>query len=343
MFEPKYIITNDLLVNIKRIATLTVELNHRSFSEVVLVELAKRALTLSAHTSTRIEGNPLPLTEVKKLLRSIPENLRDSEQEVINYNQALKELNQMLSKEIPPLTLNRILQIHKTVMKGLFEPYYCGRLRNEPVVVNNPLTGETIYLPPDHADVRPLMKDLVSFTNRNKNKLDPLIIAGIFHKQFIIIHPFTDGNGRSARLATKVLLAAMGINTFPLFSFENYYNKNISRYFKEVGVIGNYYDANDTIDFTDWLVYFTGGIIDELLRITGELELKSSSPETTLQLHHKTILEVIHANGFIMDRDYAKLTERAKATRALDFKKMIELGIIERHGKGKNIHYKIKE
>ncbi len=47
----------------------------------------------------------------------------------------------------------------------------------------------------------------------------------------IIIHPFIEGNRRTTKLTTKVLVAAMGLNTFNLFSFENYYNKNITKYF----------------------------------------------------------------------------------------------------------------
>lgn len=342
MFDPQYRITPELLSNVKRIATLTADLNRRSFPAVVLVELEKRAATLSAHTSTRIEGNPLPLTEVKKLLKALPKNLRDSEREVVNYNEALERLNRMLREGQPALSLKWILDIHKTVTKGLLDAYHCGRLRAEPVVVNNPRTGETIYFPPDHKEVKPLINGLVDFVAKNREILDPLILAGVFHKQFVIIHPFTDGNGRTARLATKVLLAAMGIDTFPLFSFENYYNQNISRYLKEVGVLGNYYEVKDKHDFTAWLEYFTGGIIDELLRVSGELESIAASPGNTPQSHHLKILETIRKNGFITDRDYAKLTDRAKATRALDFKKLIEWGMIERHGKAKNTHYKIK-
>lgn len=342
MFEPSYTITPRLLANVKRVATLTVELNHRPLPPLVVTEQERRAATLSAHTSTRIEGNPLPLTEVKRLLKSHPRNLRESEREVVNYNEALERLNRLVSEGSANLTLRRIQDIHRTVMKGLLDSYHCGRFRAEPVVVNDPRTGETVYYPPDHADVKPLMKELTSFVARNRGLLDPLILAGIFHKQFVIIHPFTDGNGRTARLATKVLLAGMGIDTFPLFSFENYYNKNVSRYFAEVGVTGNYYDVMTGTDFTGWLEYFTDGIIDELLRVAGELETFSPSPETTPQPHHNQILEHIRQHGFITDREYARLTDRAKATRALDFRKLIEWSMIERHGKGRNTHYKLK-
>ncbi len=148
-----------------------------------------------------------------------------------------------------------------------------------------------------------------------------------------------DGNGRTTRLVTKILLAQMGLNTFNLFSFENYYNKNITRYFQTVGEFGNYYEIESEIDFTSWLEYFTEGIIDELLRVQKLLPQTSASPKTNLESHHKLILSFIKKNGFIQDKDYAKLTSRAKATRALDFQKLTNLGIIERKSKGRATYY----
>ena len=186
------------------------------------------------------------------------------------------------------------------------------------------------------------MSALLSFIAQNRKVLDPLILAGLFHKQFVLVHPFTDGNGRTARLATKVLLAEMGLNTFHLLSFENFYNNDITRYFAKVGASGSYHDLRDAIDFTGWLEYFTGGIIDELLRLEGELENVSASPQTTPRPHHLAILDHIREHGFITDRDYSGLTDRAKATRALDFGKLMEWGKIERLGKGRNTHYKLK-
>lgn len=59
-----------------------------------------------------------------------------------------------------------------------------------------------------------------------------------------------------------------------------------------------------------------------------------------MQPHHLAILDYINENGFIVDKDYAALTDRAKTTRALDFNKLIELGLIERHGRGRNTHYR---
>ncbi|MCX6733295.1 MAG: Fic family protein [Candidatus Peregrinibacteria bacterium] len=342
MFEPKYVISERLLDNIRKITVITTELNFRKFSKVVLVEMERHAREVSAYSSTSIEGNPLPLTDVKRILKNTPQSIRDSEREVLNYNKILVYLNELLSSGQLKMSIALILKIQKNITDKLLIPLQSGHFRKEPVVVHNPKIGKVVYLPPDYKDVESLMHELIDFITHSAGKIDPLILAGIFHKQFVVIHPFVDGNGRTARLATKVLLASMGLNTFNLFSFENYYNQNVSRYFEEVGLIGNYYDLEGKIDFTHWLEYFTDGIIDELLRVKKILETASMNPGVDLRTHHQKIISYLEKYGYIDDSKYSKLTKRAKSTRNLDFNKMIDLDIIERFGQGKNTYYKLK-
>lgn len=342
MFKPRYEITHALLENIKRITSLTQALNQRRFPHTVLVELQKDAEAVSSFASTSIEGNPLPLTDVKRILKNKPQNIRDSEREVLNYNEALQEINGKLASGTIPFTLALILQIHKQVTNKLLPASQSGKLRSDPVFVNDPRSRTTIYWPPDAADVPALVKDLILFVETNKTKVDPLILAGLFHKQMVVIHPFMDGNGRTTRLLTKILLANMGLNTFNLFSFENYYNQNVTRYFQMVGARGNYYEIAATIDFSPWLEYFTGGIIDELLRVEKILPRSNESPQDELKPYHQKILDFIKDKGYITDKDYAGMVNRARQTRRLDFNKLIEMGRIKREGKGKNTYYKLK-
>lgn len=339
-FIPKYTISNQLVNNIARIHALAADMNARRFPNVVLLEFERTARAVSAHASTSIEGNPLPLTEVKKLLKTQPSSIRDSEKEVLNYNAALEMLNKRHLEGSADVTLDLILDIQRQVVSGgLLPKNEAGALRNEPVVVNDPRSGNVVYMPPDHQDVRGLIDDLLAFIHKNKDEIDPLLLAGIFHKQFVLIHPFTDGNGRTTRLTTKVLLAGMGLNTFNLFSFENYYNQNVTKYFQTVGEFGDWYEKQEEgIDFTNWLEYFTGGIIDELLRVQDLLP-RSTTPATALQPHHEIILNIIKEKGYVADKDYAERTDRSRASRILDFQKLLELGIIERHGQAKATYY----
>lgn len=343
MFLPKYRISDQLLLNITRVNRLVGKHNDRHFPHPVLVELERSAREVSVYASTSIEGNPLPLTEVKRVLRTTPGNLRNSEKEVLNCNQALVWLQDRLGSSNLPLDLNLVLEIHRRVMDGLLPDHECGKLRQNPVVVNDPRSGKIVYLPPDHDEVGVMMYDLLRFVREKEHKIDPLILAGLFHKQMVIIHPFMDGNGRTTRLAVKVLLARMGLDTFNLFSFENYYNSNVTRYFETVGEFGNYYDLEAKIDFSDWLEYFSAGLIDELMRVEKLLPQLGTSPETGLAPHDLMILDLIRQNGYINDRTYAAITQRAKATRTLDFQHLIKLGLIERKGGGRSTYYVLRD
>jgi len=340
-FSPKHTVTPKLLANIKKITEIKTKLNHRRFPEVIRMQLRGNAKDLSVYSSTSIEGNPLPLTEVKEILKNKPEHIRDSEREVLNYNDALIYLQKLYKKGMG-FDDKLVLNIHNKVTKGLLPKDKTGTYRSVPVVVNDPRTGDTVYLPPDANDVAILMSELFEFVNKSNGSMDPMILAGIFHKQFAIIHPFVDGNGRVVRLLTTLLLANVGLDTFNLFSFENYYNRNVTKYFQNVGVFGNYYEIKDKIDFTKWLEYFTDGIIDELLRVSSQLQKIGVSPTTSLKDHHKQILKHIEKFGFISDSDYEKITDRAKATRALDFDRLIKLGLIIRKGKGRATYYVFK-
>ncbi len=335
MFNPTYTISPNLLNTIKRIAILVHELNKKRPSSPILTHLQTEARAVSAFASTSIEGNPLPLTEVKRLLKTRPQHVRDSEREVLNYNQVL-----MLLHETPPtsMTTDLLLSIHSGIMDGLLPEHQNGRFRQTPVVVHDPRSGDVVYLPPDWQDVPRLVDELMVFVQSNQGVLDPVLLAGLFHKQMVIVHPFVDGNGRATRLATKQLLAGLGVDTFPLFSFETYYNQNVTRYFQRVGLFGDYNELKTAVDFTPWLEYFAEGILDELLRVQELLEVQAT-PDTALQAHHKAILAHIDAHGFITDKEYARLTDRAKATRALDFKKLLEMGLLERKGQGRSTHY----
>ncbi len=343
MFKPKYTITNKLVKNIKEINSLITDLNNKRLPKIVFMEMVKEARAVSAHTSTSIEGNPLPLTDVKKILKSFPKNIRDSEMEVVNYNRALEKLNKDIKSKKFRFSEKIVFDVHKEVVKGLLNKSQTGRYRAGVVFVNNPRSGGVIYLPPSAKRVKLLMKDLVEFITKNRNEIDPVILAGIFHKQFVIIHPFMDGNGRTCRLITKVILADLGLDTFELFSFENFYNKNVTKYFEKVGELGNYYEIAEMIDFSGWLEYFSDGIIDEILRVRGEIKKISACPERELKKHHRKIIGYIEKNGYITDRSYSKLTDRAKATRNLDFRKLMKMGVLTRKGKGKNTFYVLKE
>ena len=308
-----------------------------------LARLELDARQLSTHASTSIEGNPLALTDVKRVLKSNKQHIRDTEREVLNYNQALQVLYRSVRKGTFKLNISTLEKTQKRVVDGLMDdPADCGRLRQAPVLIRNPRKiDEVVFIPPDAKDVKGLTSELMSFINRSIGKVDLIVLAGLFHRQCVIVHPFIDGNGRATRLLTTAILGKAGLDLFEIFSFENYYNQNITRYFKAVGLEGDYYDLEAEIDFTQWLEYFADGILDELLRLRKLLPAQLE-PRPRLEGHHQQVLEYITEHGSISQREYGAISSRSLASRKVDFEKLIELEMIEAKGAGRGTYYVMK-
>ncbi len=342
IWSPQYTISNKLLLTIREIGESTGEIKAQNLTHSTLAKLELNARELSSYASTSIEGNPLPLTDVKRLLKARKESIRDTEREVLNYNNALQTLYKSVSQNRFKLNIKTLEHIQGLVVGGLMDnPSHCGALRQAPVIIRNPRKiDEVVFIPPDAKDVRQLIKQLMEFVNKNVGKIDPVILAGIFHRQNVIIHPFIDGNGRTTRLLSTAILGKAGLNLFEIFSFEDYYNRNITRYFKTVGLEGDYYDLKDQIDFSEWLEYFAEGLLDELRRIIKILP-EQSNTKPRLEPHHQQILDYIHERGSITQREYGAISDRSLASRKLDFEKLVRLNLIETKGIGRGTYYQL--
>ena len=208
-------------------------------------------------------------------------------------------------------------------------------LQNAVVIRDPRVLDSIIFMPPDHSDVAKLCDMLFAYVRENLDEIDPVLLAGLFHKQMVIIHPFMDGNGRSTRLMTSAILGIAGLDFWSTFSFEAYYNRNVTRYFQMVGETGDYYDLKGQTDFSNWLEYFAEGILDELKRV------QKSLPERSLRLtpHFETILRYIDQHGSITQKEYGTISNRSLAARKKDFAKLTDMGLIRKIGGGRSVHY----
>ncbi len=342
MWQPKYSIHNQLLRTIREIGEALGTIRSQSLSRSKLASLELEARTISSYASTSIEGNPLPLTDVKRLIKRSPKQVRDTEREVLNYNRALKWVQEEVRKNRFKPDTKTFELLQGIAVEGLMDNAFdVGNIRKKPVVIRNPRSiDDIVFMPPDHGDVEALCKELFIFIQENLSELDPILLAGIFHKQAVIIHPFMDGNGRSTRLMTTGIMGMAGLDIFSIFSFEAYYNQNITRYFKMVGETGDYYDIQNSIDYSNWLDYFADGILDELKRVQKSLPEKQLA---RLASHHQVILDYIEANGSITQREYGEISDRSLAARKKDLIKLIELGLIEKQGGGRSVYYVISQ
>lgn len=156
------------------------------------------------HESTKIEGNTLSIAEVKTLLvDKVSIGGKDLRElyEVTNNQKAYKLIKSRL-EESAALDEELIKDIHQVVMENILEG---GLYRS----YNVRITGAD-FTPPDWTEVRTAMKWFMSDYDTKKPTLNPIELAAFVHAEFVRIHPFQDGNGRTARLLLNFMLMKAG-------------------------------------------------------------------------------------------------------------------------------------
>jgi Fic family protein len=130
------------------------------------------------------------------------------------------------------------------------------------------------------------MASMVNWINRNAELPCP-ILAGIAHYQFATIHPYYDGNGRTARLITTLILHLGGYDLKGLYSLEEYYARNLGAYYEaiSVGESHNYYMGRAEADITKWVEYFVDGMavsFENVLKRLEEAKAQDSPDQSAL-------------------------------------------------------------
>lgn len=250
-------------------------------------KLRETARLLSTHYSTQIEGNRLTLEEANLVIKKhehFPGRQRD-EAEVLGYYAALDELEKIAAVRAKVLE-NSIQKLHALVMSGKKK----GRVKPTPYrdgqnVIRDSGSGAIVYLPPEAKDVPSLMSDLLKWVDlSDKEKIPCPIRAAIAHYQFATIHPYYDGNGRTARLLTTLILHLGGYGLKGLFSLEEYYARNLSAYYKAltIGPSHNYYVGRADAEITSWIEYFCMGMAEAFESVVKKAKEETKPDQSKL-------------------------------------------------------------
>ena len=140
-------------------------------------------------------------------------------------------------------------------------------------VIRDSSTNSIVYMPPEPKDVPILMKELVEWIY-NQGELPAPLKAAIAHYQYATIHPYYDGNGRTARLFTTLILHQSGYDLKGLYSLEEYYERNLPAYYKalSLGPSHNYYLGRVETDITPWITYFCAGVAESFEAVKRNAE-----------------------------------------------------------------------
>lgn len=262
-FEPKFSITPRIATNLMRMEAARQAVQDLPITLSVLATLRETARLHSTHYSTMIEGNRLTQEQVSKVIerqRHFAGRERD-EKEVLGYYAALEKVEHIA------ISHASVSEVHIQTLHGLVMSD--GRKKTKPTpyrdgqnVIRDSRSRGIVYMPPEAKDVPPLMKALVSWIASSRvDSLPCPILAGIAHYQFATIHPYYDGNGRTARLLTTLILHLGGYGLKGLYSLEEYYARNLGGYYEAltIGSSHNYYEGRARADITKWIEYFCEG------------------------------------------------------------------------------------
>lgn len=350
MFSPKYKLSNKIVSLLTTIAEAKNAIEKAKLLPTQELQLRRQALVKMSQSSTAIEGNQLNINQVEALLmgKKVDAPQRDIH-EVKNYLKTLKYIERIVSAKTQ-ITERVILRIHRLVTDKTLPKEQSGYYRKGKVyVVRRSLLApdEIIYTAPEANLVPNLIGDLIkwfSITNTNKENIHPIIKAGIAHRQLASIHPFADGNGRTARALATLILYQSGYDFRRFFALEDYYNRDRQRYYKGVSIGPKYHQA----DFTKWLEYFVEGFKESIAQVQAQINAlsvakisKKLASQIYLNQKQLQIIDFISAVGKITVNDAVDILRCPRRTAQLELQKLKKLKITKQIGKGPSAAYVI--
>ncbi|MBU0535253.1 Fic family protein [Patescibacteria group bacterium] len=344
MLKPRYQITHLILDHLTKISAAREVIINAPLVPKWELDLRREALIRSAHASTSIEGNSLSYEEVSNLEigREVTAFGKDR-QEVLNYFDALKYLDKLIMVE--KITNKDILKLHKMITtKTLDNPEYSGKYRhgNQYVIVGNRFTGEITYKPPATREVPELMEDFLDFINEiDFKKLNPVLVAGIVHYEFVRIHPFIDGNGRTARILATYILLKSGFDTKRFFALDDFYNSDRPGYYAALKTVNS-----TKRELTEWLEYFCEGVDvsleavrKKIMLLTGGKSRDMGFNQIALGEKHMKIVEYVRKNASVTNKKVRELLNVSNKTAYQVLETLCKYNVLAKRGGGRNVFY----
>jgi Fic family protein len=178
----------------------------RPFSTEIVRKLEEQFIVEWTYNSNAIEGNTLTLKETELVINrglTIGKKSLKDHFEAINHKEGIQFLYNFVKKK-KELDEDTILALHKKILKNI-DDTQAGHYRTSNVMI----TG-AIHIPPSAVKIKRLMNEFFEWYYENKKKLSTAELAAWVHYKIVHIHPFIDGNGRTARLLMNLILLQNG-------------------------------------------------------------------------------------------------------------------------------------
>lgn len=285
----KVTLDNNILQYLLRIEARRAELSSIEITTSVSNRLRKNTKKKSTYASNHIEGNPLTESQVSEVIESEKRHNLKPEQEVRNYYLAINFLEEQLKKKTP-CSIDLILKTQKQVVKGASKEKIGIRGQMPPgflFAVYDEKTGAPEYIPPEHKDILPLLNELIDYINKSDD--NPIIKAAVAHYQLVTIHPFEDGNGRTARLISGYVLDFFNYGFKQIGTIDEYFAYDIEEYYKslQMNLPVSYYQGRNNPPHPEvWINYYLR-MMDLYTAKVLETASKSNKEELSIQTLNK--------------------------------------------------------
>ena len=208
--------------------------------------------------------------------------------------------------------------------------------------VGNRITGEVVFMPPPTDQVPGLVDAFLGWFNSGEaEEIDPVIAAGVVHYEIARIHPFIDGDGRTARTMATLTLYKQGFDLKRFFALDDYYDHDRRSYYEALRRVDP-----AMLDLTGWLEYFTGGVAvsikavrDRVLGLSKDVKFLKERGQIALTERQMRIVEWMMEKGKITNRDVRGIFEISNRAALDEMSKLLELGVIKQVGSGRSVHY----
>ncbi len=299
------------------------------------------------HGTTRIEGNTLSDFEVEQLLddRAGSGLARKDALEVLGTRSALVFVNEITSERDVPVDQPLIREIHRRVLDGQSPLLTPGEYRRGENRVGG-ADSEIIFTTPPSGDVPELMRDLVAWVG--EQDLPAPVAAALTHLEFVAIHPFHDGSGRTSRALARLLLVRGGYAFDGLVSLDAYLDLARNEYFAAIRAsIGTSYrpgyDATPFVDF--FLRAIAGASAHVLGRLRGlgqvQIAIRRDVAEGRLVPSMLDGLVFAWISRSIRPADYQRITGRGASPTSRDLAAAEQLGYLSGVGSGRTRWFRL--
>ncbi|MBI2327571.1 Fic family protein [Candidatus Curtissbacteria bacterium] len=354
MYIPKFTITNKILKEIGRVEASKEIIENAPLVPAYEAKFRDEAIIRTVHHGTHIEGNPLNTGEVAAVLEGREVEAKDRDvQEVLNYRRVLAYIDKRRTTNDKRQNVSEkdLLSIHRLTVEKILAPNKAGKYRKTQVVVKNSKTGKVSFVPPKASEVPTLVRDFMAWLSEKSEEIHPVLAAGITHYVLAFIHPFVDGNGRSARALATMVLFARGYDIKKFFSLEEYFDRSAGKYYETLQTVSNQKaESLSDRDLTVWLEYFCQGLAEELAKVRGrvqklslDLKLKGRTGQLVLSERQMKLVEYLESYGSISNRAWRSLLSKFSDDTILrDLKDLQKKGLIKKKGSTKGAVYVLK-